>query len=811
MPTPLNIRFPVGGLDERWPYEQQPPFTSPDCMNVRPDSGIAGRERGGSRPGLGRMWYGQMGSGNPVRMLAQIELPVGTTSRAVGDRFEGLQLGGQWSALLGASNVDLPTVTNREFATALPGETVGAVLDAQSNWNTTAAYAVRMLVVPYQGEYHGTYTLYARMDNTTPDALEDGVAVTLTMTGTTNGASWTITEYVGGTPSVLDSGSFSASGPGLDYARPAWLEIRITPNTHATADTIQGFFGAQGAFSTALNLATPERASSHRVGFGLSCTTSSGRCLVDEFVLRYKQTIIQPHSKSLLIGSANGSMFRERDEGYLETLSSITVSLANDRNIQAVSWGGKLYIADNRTYFVGDDGKIDAAAAGANKELTATGVSDWTIAGILANAAVIEITNATGTAVNGQYIFTTTGTPVTSSRLLTDIDMAAGSASKNCSYRVERSPKVFNPVGPTMGHWLATAGTVPLGCDKIAVWRDRIVLARDNVWWMSRQGNPLDWDFAADETDVQRAVAGTASDAGQMGENITAIISHSNDTLVFGCSASLWAMRGDPLQGGRFENLSRGIGVVDKAAWCHGPENQLVFLSQDGIYALGPEAGGFPQSLSREKMPADLINVDRSRTSVLMAYDIDDRGIHIYLSGEKAQYRRHWWFDWETKSFWPVQFENTSHEPSAILEYTTMAQSGDNGVILGCRDGYLRRFRAINETDDGYEISSHVMIGPFYLGNSPFKAGVWNRLQASLTEECGPARWDLYVGETHEDAVLGSSMSNGTWLSGTNYAVHPRVRGVSAVLKISNSNEYRCWSVERILAMFEDAGMHLKL
>jgi hypothetical protein len=50
----LDLRFPVGGLVKRYGYQSQPPYTTPDCMNVRAFDTFEGRERGGSRPGLTR-------------------------------------------------------------------------------------------------------------------------------------------------------------------------------------------------------------------------------------------------------------------------------------------------------------------------------------------------------------------------------------------------------------------------------------------------------------------------------------------------------------------------------------------------------------------------------------------------------------------------------------------------------------------------------------------------------------------------------------------------------------------------------------
>ena len=49
---PFSLRFPLGGLDRRYAFQDQAPYTTPDCMNVWPLDVTSGRERGGVRPGL---------------------------------------------------------------------------------------------------------------------------------------------------------------------------------------------------------------------------------------------------------------------------------------------------------------------------------------------------------------------------------------------------------------------------------------------------------------------------------------------------------------------------------------------------------------------------------------------------------------------------------------------------------------------------------------------------------------------------------------------------------------------------------------
>jgi hypothetical protein len=58
----VEILFPLGGLDRKGSYQRQPPYTTPDCLNVRPVDLLGGRSRGGSRPALERYGTSRVGA-----------------------------------------------------------------------------------------------------------------------------------------------------------------------------------------------------------------------------------------------------------------------------------------------------------------------------------------------------------------------------------------------------------------------------------------------------------------------------------------------------------------------------------------------------------------------------------------------------------------------------------------------------------------------------------------------------------------------------------------------------------------------------
>jgi hypothetical protein len=72
-----ELRFPIGGLDRQAGFDQQPPYSTPYCVNVRPfdvvnlaSAQLHGmRHRGGARPGLEKSYAQQIGMG-PIQMLS---------------------------------------------------------------------------------------------------------------------------------------------------------------------------------------------------------------------------------------------------------------------------------------------------------------------------------------------------------------------------------------------------------------------------------------------------------------------------------------------------------------------------------------------------------------------------------------------------------------------------------------------------------------------------------------------------------------------------------------------------------------------
>lgn len=447
-----------------------------------------------------------------------------------------------------------------------------------------------------------------------------------------------------------------------------------------------------------------------------------------------------------------------------------------------------LYIADLKTRRVkGSDGTIAST-----NQLAATGISDWTALGIDKTYDWVLITNSQDADDDGLYAITA----VAEGYITIDGTIDNGA----CSYELGRPVKIYDPFAPSFVPLVATYGTIPLNCPLICVYRGRLCLAGpDQLWYMSRQNDPTDWDWVGgDPDDPARPVAGSNLDGGQIGEPITAMIPFSDDYLIFGAENSLWMLRGDPAYSGQLDALSRTVGILSQDAHAKLPDGSLLFLSRDGLYLVAA-GGSVPQMISREKLPAELRDVDASANVVAMCYDARDRGTHLSITPVAGTAGTHWWID-HAFNFWPASMP-TGQQPRCYLPYAA-DQTAARYVLLGCHDSYIRRYGDTQTTDDGTAISSYMKIGPL-TGGAGYD-GILAELSADLDAGSGNVSWGFRVGSTAEAAIASSTNNaSGTWAAGSNRRTYPRVRFAAGVLHLSSTAR---WAMESLLAVIQPGG-----
>lgn len=370
----------------------------------------------------------------------------------------------------------------------------------------------------------------------------------------------------------------------------------------------------------------------------------------------------------------------------------------------------------------------------------------------------------------------------------------------------------YDPHAQTVENWTASAGTLP--ADEagntprlIATWRGRTVLSGllldQQNWFMSRVGDPTDFDYAPLSPGAADAVAGNNSSLGLIGDMVTALIPYTDDVLIFGGDHTIFLMRGDPLAGGQIDLVTNAVGMAWGQAWCMDPAGTVYFMSnRTGVYSYVP--GQVPQRISGAVDPL-LQNIDTGANSVRLLWNDRYQGFHLFVTPLAAPgATTHYFYEARTGAWWQDSFGNTNLDPLACVTYDGNLPT-DRVQLIGSWDGYVRAESFTAADDDGVAIASEVWIGP--LTTPTLDEITLKSLQAVLGTGSGAVTWAVYVGATAEAAFTSSAVASGTLAAGRNLSGLVGRGGHAVYLKLSSTSQ---WALEQIRAVFRVRGLPLQ-
>ena len=805
----LSLSWPAKGLDKRGSYEQQAPYSTPDALNVWTDDRSEGRERGGSRPGLGKTFSQQIsGSSARVRLVDTVQYiidSVRTTKLVASAGGELWQQSNASTMAKVANGVDgssgtLPTLASDRLLVSAPLRQKlyiadnGALVDSgedgalASGTSFTAADGTDFETAGVNANDHCVVILSRGTGTNEKQTISlDGLAGGGTFYLTFNG-SRTVDLAHDASATTIKNALVQLSSIGKDSSGNENVAVTHSSGS-ASDDLLDGtvtieFQNDLGGQRVPLITASDNELTGggtnevQTLTQGATGGTFNLKVIVDG----------QVETTAPIAWNAAGSAI----SGAIENLSIVPTNEASEGGAANLGAGAVTIT------FSGSLGSRDVAIMAVDSAGLTGGtlVVSETTKGVNTDIRVSRSTRGkTGRTVTGAFeIASVSGTTIT---LATSPNAESVSGLK---YRIARTIKVYDPENnkmyPLFQDWLK--GSVPTNCTTIAAWRNRLVCveaSNPQNFKMSRQGDTSDWDYSAD--DAQRSIVGSLTAAGQIGEPIVALVSYHHNCLVIGCTSSLWIMTGDPALGGTARRLDDQIGMLGPKSWCLIAGGYMMFMSRDGLYVMPPGCGTAPTSVSRELLPEELINIDTSSKTVTMAYDIRYRGVHLFIHG--GSNTSHWFIDIKTRlegdkvtaAFWPVSYQ-ADHVASSCHTRRDFT-SNESPVVFGSHDGYLRHLKPSLDEDDGSNaISSHIVFGPFSLGDSTgMFEGKLSSICAALGQNSGDVTWSVHVGQTAEDAVDAAARESGTWKgyagTGLQYRAHPKARGSFATVKITSA------------------------
>lgn len=383
--------------------------------------------------------------------------------------------------------------------------------------------------------------------------------------------------------------------------------------------------------------------------------------------------------------------------------------------------------------------------------------------------------------------------------------------------------KVYTHSNTTAHDWTPTAGSLPgdqgnnITCRLIEAWRGRIVLsglASDPYnWFMSKLGNPLDFDYAPTVETELDAVQGGNGFIGKVPDVINCIIPYNDDVLLFGCDHSIWMMSGDPQSGGRLDLVTDTVGIAFGRPWTQLPDGTLMFFSNSGsVYRMAP-GGGKPKNITEENIDPLITPTNLNTHIVRMAYDEQAEGVHMFITPLTTGVATHWFYDIRHDGWFKVTYPDNNFNPVSLLIFDGDSP-GDRVMMLGGEDGYVRRYSSAVARDDGTVFTSFAILGPIVAEKGRYPT-ILSDVQFIMDDTSGNVIYEIGVGDTAESAIAdfaatftGEVDTANTTIdisAGKSKNINPRTRGYFQYFKVGTKTPgaSTSWAIEYIQASWQ--------
>ncbi len=350
-----------------------------------------------------------------------------------------------------------------------------------------------------------------------------------------------------------------------------------------------------------------------------------------------------------------------------------------------------------------------------------------------------------------------------------------------------------------------SAGEVPTLVRYAMFWRHRLVLALDGgKYSASRLGNIRDWNLNPGsniagvplQTSTQ-AFNGTLTRAGESEDSIVTMIPVWDDLAFLVGKSRILRLTGDPQDGGNIHKVTESMGGVFGDSWCIDKAGRVFMWGNKppGLYQLQPT--GDPVPLSERTLEAsEFEDIDFSTHRIVLAWDAVERTVRIFqVAWADSTIVAHWAWEEATHRLvrsppvWQDRINSAAKQPTAV---TYLAGDDTRGLLIGCADGYVRRFDKDARDDDGTAIDSFVLME--LTGGVPEGQAVRVReFSIVLADDQEGCRLEVFAGDTADS--IGPILEAFDLSPGRN-SIHVRTKGARLWARLRNAATGR-WAYEQ--------------
>ena len=520
--------------------------------------------------------------------------------------------------------------------------------------------------------------------------------------------------------------------------------------------------------------------------------------------------------KSRLVGCGTDELWYEDLDVANGTMTKLVASdddIDTSDNLTLIPAFGKVIVLNGTNKKVYDpiNSKIVTAAVGTHPPDPGTELTGGTSGAKMTVDYITSLADACTI-----YGFRTTTATFTTGETVTGTDDDGNAISFAMTAAAEVAPPHWYDLTPFGNS--ATFGTLPSKLYLGAVFLGRLYVGGDpNAplnWQASRQGGI--YDFLNNQEDVQSACAGGDVEFGKLQDIPRAYIPYENDYIIFGCYSSMYALIGDPMQGGSAKRVSDKVGVFGSKSWCFDDAGNLYWWGTGGIYRM-PKGLGPVEHLTEYRLPNIVYSegVDPSTHRIILEWDVRRHGLQVSIVNLSTSVNSCYWYEKRTDGFYPELYpEQCSAYSMLYYDSPTTAQ---RDLLWGCADGYIRQPLEAAEDDDiggsDEAIDSYVTFGPFImgerLGDEGIIGGVSGILGGGATggtqTDSSSVTYYVYVGDSPEQVIervdAGTYVITGT-VHGPGYQRGKKqlrnARGKFAAIRLRNNTAAQTWAFEEI-------------